>query len=108
MKNEHIKKAVRERYGKIAQEQNSCCGPNIPCCCGDTANIVSKNIGYSDEELSAVPEGANLGLGCGNPILPWHHSSLAKSYWTSVPVLASIVFWRPRRWAQLAKSLAWT
>ncbi len=68
MKNEHVKKAVRERYGKIAQEQSSCCGPSIPCCCGDTANIVSKNIGYSDEELNAVPEGANLGLGCGNPI----------------------------------------
>ena len=69
MENEEIRKAVRESYGKIAlQETNSCC-PTSSCGCGcsSTQDTVSKAIGYSDEELSAVPEGANLGLGCGNP-----------------------------------------
>ena len=39
-------------------------------CCGgtDLAQDISRNIGYTEEELKAVPEGANLGLGCGNPI----------------------------------------
>lgn len=69
MKEESIRKVVRDRYGKIAKEQSSCCGPNVSSCCGgDTISIISKNIGYSDDELNAVPEGANLGLGCGNPI----------------------------------------
>lgn len=54
---------VKERYGKIAQgAATSCCGG------GTCADTVSKAIGYSDEELQAAPEGANLGLGCGNPL----------------------------------------
>lgn len=69
MNKEDIRTVVRDRYGKIAKEQSSCCGPSLPCCCGsDTIRIISKNIGYSDDELNAVPKGANLGLGCGNPI----------------------------------------
>lgn len=74
MKKEKIKKTVREQYGKIAQT-NSCCGPVNTCCgppvscCGDTPTLeISKNIGYTEEELNAIPEGANLGLGCGNPV----------------------------------------
>ena len=69
MKQEEIKKVVRDKYGKIANQQSSCCQPAAPCCCGgDATSVISKTIGYSDEELAAVPEGANLGLGCGNPI----------------------------------------
>ena len=50
------------------QETNSCCPTgSCGCGCGGTQDTVSKAIGYSDEDLSAVPEGANLGLGCGNP-----------------------------------------
>ena len=69
MKNEEIRKAVRESYGKIAlQETSSCCPTgSCGCGCGGKQENVSKAIGYSDEDLSAVPEGANLGLGCGNP-----------------------------------------
>ncbi|HEX9973929.1 MAG TPA: arsenite methyltransferase [bacterium] len=68
MKQEDIKKVVREKYGKIASEQSSCCQPVASCCCGgDIASVISKSIGYSDEELTAVPDGSNLGLGCGNP-----------------------------------------
>jgi SAM-dependent methyltransferase len=69
MKEEEIRKAVRESYGKIAVKEATGCGPatSCGCGCGSTQDIVSKAIGYSDEEIKAVPEGANLGLGCGNP-----------------------------------------
>ena len=69
MEKEEIGKAVRERYGNIAKQGSSCCGP-AKSCCGSTDLVqdISKNIGYSQEELNAVPEGANLGLGCGNPV----------------------------------------
>jgi SAM-dependent methyltransferase len=42
----------------------------VSSCCGNTdlAQDISKNIGYTEEELESVPEGANLGLGCGNPV----------------------------------------
>ena len=75
---EKIRKIVRESYGKVAERAKgySCCGPSMSStqpssssCCGDirTAQNYSKNIGYSERELKAVPEGSNLGLGCGNP-----------------------------------------
>jgi len=69
MKEGEIKKVVREGYAKIAMRENSCCGP-LSSCCGssDVTQDLSKKIGYGDEELNAVPEGANLGLGCGNPV----------------------------------------
>ena len=69
MKEETIKKTVREGYAQIAK-QNSCCCGQVSSCCGSAnlAQEISKSIGYSDEELEAVPEGANLGLGCGNPV----------------------------------------
>ena len=53
----------------IAKQGSSCCG-TAKSCCGSTdlAQNISRNIGYTEEELKAVPEGANLGLGCGNPI----------------------------------------
>src|SRR3989338_3379742 len=57
MESQDVKKIVKESYGKIAKTAG--CG-----CAGNQA--ISKSIGYSDEEITAVPE-ANLGLGCGNP-----------------------------------------
>jgi len=69
MKEKEIKKAVREGYAKIAKREYSCCVPADTCCGStDLAQDISKKIGYADEELMSVPEGANLGLGCGNPI----------------------------------------
>ncbi len=70
MKKEEIKKIVKDRYGKIAEQGDSCCsGPKSPCCgSASRTEDISKLIGYTDEELKAVPEGANLGLGCGNPV----------------------------------------
>jgi SAM-dependent methyltransferase len=69
MEKEEIGKTVRERYGNIAKQGSSCCGPATSCCGStDLAKEISRNIGYSEEELKAVPDGANLGLGCGNPV----------------------------------------
>jgi len=59
-----IKRAVRQNYAEVAREAGSCCGPSAkPKALGK----VSKTIGYSDEDLKSVPDGANMGLGCGNP-----------------------------------------
>jgi len=68
MKDDEIKQAVRERYTQIAVKESSCCA-SLNTCCGttDQATDISRKIGYRDEELDSVPEGANLGLGCGNP-----------------------------------------
>jgi SAM-dependent methyltransferase len=63
-----VKEIVRARYGGIATgTQSDCCAPS--CCGGATSTVDSKSaeMGYSAEELTDVPEGANLGLGCGNP-----------------------------------------
>ncbi len=68
MKEEKIKKLVRNRYAKVAKTNGSCCASSVSCCSAPTNEQVSKMIGYSQEEMSTVPEGANLGLGCGNPI----------------------------------------
>jgi SAM-dependent methyltransferase len=69
MEKKEIKKVVRERYAAIAKRDSSCCSP-VDSCCGNAeiADDISKNIGYTDEELKAIPKGANLGLGCGNPV----------------------------------------
>jgi len=69
MKNESdkIKTIVREGYAKALSQKSPCCSTSS-CCGGVTqAEDISKKVGYSDAELNAVPEGANLGFGCGNP-----------------------------------------
>jgi len=67
MKEEKVKKLVRNRYAKVAKTNGSCCASNVSCCSSSSNEQVSKMIGYSEEEINAVPEGSNLGLGCGNP-----------------------------------------
>ncbi|MCX6682583.1 MAG: arsenite methyltransferase [Methanoregula sp.] len=63
-----IREMVREGYAKVAKGGCGCCGPS-PCCGGaDAAEQISKKVGYSSDEMGAVPDGANLGLGCGNPL----------------------------------------
>jgi len=66
---ERLVEQVKEKYGQIAKTGGSCspAGPGIPCC-GGGAQTVSLQIGYKKEEQAAVPEGADLGLGCGAPI----------------------------------------
>ncbi len=69
MDSKDIKDIVKDKYGKIAKQGTSCCGPSSSCCgSGDLAKDLSERIGYSKEEMEGVPEGANLGLGCGNPV----------------------------------------
>lgn len=64
-----IRQAVREGYAKIALQSGSCCGSASSCCDNvNSAQVMSRAIGYSDNEMNAVPEGTNLGLGCGNPV----------------------------------------
>jgi SAM-dependent methyltransferase len=65
-----IKEMVRTRYGGIAAASDaSCCAPASSSCCGPevTSHDKARRMGYSEAELAAVPDGANLGLGCGNP-----------------------------------------
>lgn len=70
MKEKNIKKIVRESYGRIAKQNSSCCGPENSCGCrvDNKFDEASKSIGYTDKDIKEVPEGSNLGLGCGNPI----------------------------------------
>ena len=68
-KDEHeVRQAVREGYAKVAKSAGSCCGPTKGCCGTSAPDAVSRAVGYSDAELATLPEGANLGLGCGNPV----------------------------------------
>jgi len=68
MDSEEIKSAVRQHYARAAAG-GGCCGPATPGCCGTSAPAqISRAVGYSEAELAAVPDGANLGLGCGNPV----------------------------------------
>ena len=73
-----IRKTVRESYAKIAVQggNSGCCAPTDSGggCCGPaddveipSAEAMSAFFGYSQAEMELVPEGANLGLGCGNP-----------------------------------------
>ena len=65
-----IKEMVRARSGGIAAaRETSCCAPAASSCCGPEAasHDKARRMGYSEAELAAAPEGANLGLGCGNP-----------------------------------------
>lgn len=71
LNNDEIRSAVRDNYGEIAESGGSGCGCSAPSCCGvpndATATDISLNLGYSNEDVTAVPDGANMGLGCGNP-----------------------------------------
>lgn len=70
IKNDKIRQSVRNTYGEIASNGTAGCG--CSCGCDDdttTAEQLSSMVGYSQSELENAPEGANLGLGCGNPQL---------------------------------------
>ncbi len=68
LKDDEIRSQVSQRYGSIAKSGDSCCSASTGGCCQpQIAQIDSEKLGYSADELSSVPDGANLGLGCGNP-----------------------------------------
>jgi AhpD family alkylhydroperoxidase len=66
---EAVRAAVREGYGKIASSSGSCSSTSRACCGSSptASEDLAKHIGYSPDELAALPEGANMGLSCGNP-----------------------------------------
>jgi ubiquinone/menaquinone biosynthesis C-methylase UbiE len=65
--NESVVKNVRERYGAFATAGTSCCGPQPTSCCGTTGDVATR-LGYDSVDLDLLPDGANLGLGCGAPL----------------------------------------
>jgi arsenite methyltransferase len=64
---ESVVAKVRQRYAGFAAAGSSCCGPAQGSCCG-TAKTVAGTLGYASVDLELLPDGANLGLGCGAPI----------------------------------------
>jgi len=73
LKADHVRQHVRKSYAEVAEASNNgdCCG-EVSSCCGvsdDAAinTLISTRLGYSEEDLSKVPAGADMGLGCGNP-----------------------------------------
>jgi arsenite methyltransferase len=71
LEKDQLRQHVREAYGAVARTDTACCcGPDTGCCAPSdqsVAELLARGIGYSAEEMSTVPDGANLGLGCGNP-----------------------------------------
>ncbi|MSU22688.1 MAG: arsenite methyltransferase [Opitutus sp.] len=86
LESEKIRDFVRARYGAIAEQAGNDCGGGPACCtasvpdqvkadaeccapaCCDGGKTYGEKLGYSAEELAAAPPGADLGLGCGNPL----------------------------------------
>jgi arsenite methyltransferase len=65
-----LRSTVRDEYGAMARAGSSCCGPATNGCCAPAADpdTLAKAIGYDAQSLAKIlPEGANLGLSCGNP-----------------------------------------
>jgi len=65
--NEKIRDTVRRGYAEIAKGKSGCCSGSSPCCGSSAPDKLAEAIGYTVEELQALPEGANMGLSCGNP-----------------------------------------
>jgi len=64
---EDVRQSVRTGYAKIASGSGTCSSPAAGCCGAVSAEDLAKSVGYSEAELAALPEGANMGLSCGNP-----------------------------------------
>lgn len=70
LSNDNIRKAVRKQYGKVAESGDTGYGCSVTLCCdesGSDAKTASIELGYSRTDVNQVPDGANMGLGCGNP-----------------------------------------
>ncbi|MCP5049530.1 MAG: arsenite methyltransferase [bacterium] len=69
LKHDEIRQVVRENYGTVAKSNDAGCGSGCGCSSGEapTAEMISIALGYSEGDVTSVPEGANMGLGCGNP-----------------------------------------
>jgi ubiquinone/menaquinone biosynthesis C-methylase UbiE len=70
IESEAVRETVRQGYAKIANDTSAgCCGPGVSCCGSSPQDSekLAKELGYTVDELKALPEGANMGLSCGNP-----------------------------------------
>jgi ubiquinone/menaquinone biosynthesis C-methylase UbiE len=70
MDSEAVRETVRQGYAKIANDTSTgCCGPGVSCCGSSPqdSDKLAKELGYTVDELKVLPEGANMGLSCGNP-----------------------------------------
>ncbi|MFA5628532.1 MAG: arsenite methyltransferase [Thiohalomonadaceae bacterium] len=69
VKNDEIRQAVRQQYGQVATSESAGCGCGTTCCdaSAPSAEGISQGLGYSAEDVMSIPQGANMGLGCGNP-----------------------------------------
>src|SRR6185295_9325104 len=63
--NDDVRNAVRDHYGKVAKAATTTAC--VPGCCGAPDPTASLKLGYGAEDVASVPEGADMGLGCGNP-----------------------------------------
>ena len=66
---ETVREKVREGYGTIARSGGWCCGSRESSCGATRVEVerLAKHVGYSAQELAVLPDGANMGLSCGNP-----------------------------------------
>ncbi|NWF39446.1 arsenite methyltransferase [Mariprofundus sp. NF] len=73
VKADNVRQHVRKSYAEVAEASNDgdCCGVESSCCgVSDDAvinTLISTRLGYSEDDLTKVPDGADMGLGCGNP-----------------------------------------
>ena len=108
-KDDVIRQAVRQRYGEIAEGDAAGCGSAPSSCCGSENDASPEDmgitLGYSSHEVSAVPQGANMSLGCGNP-----QAIAALRPGEKVLDLCSggaTVSWPPEPWARAGALSAW-
>jgi SAM-dependent methyltransferase len=62
-----VREFVKMEYGRVVRGGGGCCGGGMSCC-DDRGEENAKALGYDEEDLREIPQGANLGLGCGNPV----------------------------------------
>jgi arsenite methyltransferase len=69
-KKDEIRQEVRKRYADIAKSDSAGCGCSPSCCTPQDPSTkdLSAKLGYTLQEIDSVPDGANMGLGCGNPL----------------------------------------
>jgi len=76
-RSERVRAQVRQHYGSLVRTSSPCCGAGVSAqndcgssCCGGATELQQHAItlGYAETDAGSVPEGANLGLGCGNPV----------------------------------------
>lgn len=70
VKHDELRQAVRRQYGQIADSGGAGCGCSTTCCDARGASVeaLAQGLGYTADDVAGVPRGANMGLGCGNPL----------------------------------------